>query len=145
MVLLVVKSNALLILAFSNVTMVPILKVPQKQNVSRTMIKLSLGTRILAHALLVMTTLLTIMMTLPTVMMTPLLVQHLLVKTENGKSVMNLTALLVVKSNVLLILVFSSVTVVPILKVLPRQNVSKTLTRPSHGTRISEPVLTVIA
>merc|ERR1712159_614770 len=75
MVLLVVKSDVLLILAFSNVTMVPILKVPQRQNVSRMLIRLSLGTRILVHALLVMTTLPTIMMTLLTVIMTPLLVQ----------------------------------------------------------------------
>merc|ERR1712226_316472 len=141
MVLLVVKSNVLLILVFSNVTMVPILKVLPKQNVSRMLIRLSHGIRISVHALLAMTTLPTKMMTLLTETMTLLLAQHQLVKMANGKNVMLLTALLVVKSNVLLIPVFSNVTVVPILKVLPRPSVLKTLTRPSHGTKISEPVL----
>merc|ERR1711990_606111 len=131
MVSWVVLLNVLLIPVFLPVTMDPIQKVLQRQNVSKTRTRLSLGIKNSETAALKWPT-------VKTISQKP---QHLLAKMANGKNVTPLRVLSVEASNALLILVLSLVTMDPIQKVLQRQNVSRTRTRHSLGIRILDHVV----
>jgi len=84
-------------------------------------------------------------MTVPMALMTTLtLFDHQLAKLVDGKNARNLMVFVVVLSDVLLIHVSSLVTMVPILKGLPKQNALKMPTKLSHGTKFSAPAPSVM-
>jgi len=147
MVFVVVLSDAQWIPVSSHAIVVPIPKAPPKPNASKTLTRLSLGTKHLEAALLMMMA--TMAMTaiiLNLLTKNPLTenqskVQRRLGKLVDGKNVRNLGVSVVVSSDVMLILAFSPVTMGPSLKDLQRQGASKMMTRLSHGTKLLAPAL----
>merc|ERR1711990_676387 len=151
-----VPLNVLLMYMGSLVMTVPmLLTVQQKPSVSKTKTKHSHGTRILVTAVWLWMTRKVQMAKNQTkknqmarsqternlkMMKTNPKLPNRLAKMANGKNVMPSMVSWVVLLNVLLIPVFLVVTMDPIQKVQPRQNVSKTRTKLSHGIKNSETV-----